>query len=384
MTAGTTRAARNNRGPGRLLAAMRAIGVTEFGGPEALRVVELPDPQAGPGEVRIRVHAAAVNPTDTGLRSGARAAQLKDVPPPYVPGMDVAGVVDQIGPQTATDLRPGEHVMAIVLPHASHGGYSELIVLPAESVVRVPAGASDAEAATLPMNGLTTVQALDLLSLEPGQVLAVTGAAGAVGGDAVQLGRAAGLRVIADASQQDEQLVKDLGADLVVRRGPEFAERVRAAVPEGADGLVDAALLNELAVPAVRDGGRIATVRGFRGARRARHHVLSGGGPELRTRAGQAGPAAAAGRGRPGDLARGPDPAGRARRRGPSHPGGGRHARPPHPGVLSPGVPGRRRLTSRSHTRRRSGMLGTWMHAPVSPGSRHSPSQLPQQCLQWR
>ena len=169
---------RNNRGPGRLLAAMRAIGVTEFGGPEALHVVELPDPQAGPGEVRIRVHAAAVNPTDTGLRSGARAASLKDVPSPYVPGMDVAGVVDQIGPQTATDLRLGDHVMAIVLPHGPHGGYSELIAVPAESVVRVPAGASDAEAATLPMNGLTTVQALDLLGLQPGQVLAVTGAAG--------------------------------------------------------------------------------------------------------------------------------------------------------------------------------------------------------------
>jgi len=245
---------------------MRAIGVTEFGAPETLRVVELPDPQAGPGEVRIRVHAAAVNPTDTGLRSGARAAMLKDIPPPYVPGMDVAGVLDQIGPQTETDLRLGEHVMGIVVPSGSHGGYSELIELPAQSVARVPAGASDAEAATLPMNGLTTVQALDLLGLEPGQVLAVTGAAGAVGGYAVELGRAAGLRVIADASEQDEQLVKDLGADLVVRRGPEFAERVRAAVPEGADGLVDAALLDQLAVPAVRDGGHIATVRGFRGA----------------------------------------------------------------------------------------------------------------------
>lgn len=257
--------ARNNAGPGRLLAAMRAIGVTEFGGPDALHVVELPDPQAGPGEVRIRVHAAAVNPTDTGLRSGARAAQLKDVPPPYVPGMDVAGVVDQVGPQAATDLQPGEHVMAIVLPHGSHGGYSELIALPAESVVRVPAGASDAAAATVPMNGLTTVAALDALGLTPGQTLAVTGAAGAVGGYAVELGRAAGLRVVADASEQDEQLVKDLGADIVVRRGPEFAHRVRAVVPEGADGLVDAALLDALAAPAVRDGGRIATVRGFRG-----------------------------------------------------------------------------------------------------------------------
>jgi NADPH:quinone reductase-like Zn-dependent oxidoreductase len=245
---------------------MKAIGVTEFGGPQALHVVDLPVPEAGPGEIRVRVHAAAVNPTDTGLRSGAAAALLKDVPPPYVPGMDVAGVVDQIGPGTATDLRPGEHVMAIVLPRGSHGGYSELIVLPAESVARVPAGASDAEAASLPMNGLTTVQALDVLALEPGQLLAVTGAAGAVGGYAVQLGRAAGLRVIGDASEQDEQLVKDLGADVVVRRGPEFAARVRAAVPEGADGLVDAALLNELAVPAVRDGGRVATVRGYVGS----------------------------------------------------------------------------------------------------------------------
>lgn len=244
---------------------MRAVGVTEFGDADALHVVDLPDPEAGPGELRIRVHAAAVNPTDTGLRSGGRAAMLKDIPPPYVPGMDIAGVVDQIGPDASTDLQVGDHVMAIVVPRGSHGGYSELVVLPAESVTAVPAGASDAEAATLPMNGLTTRQALDLLSLEPGQTLAVTGAAGAVGGYAVQLGRADGLRVIADASEADQQLIKDLGADVVVRRGPDFADRVRQVVPDGADGLVDAALLNELAIPAVRDGGRIATLRGFQG-----------------------------------------------------------------------------------------------------------------------
>ncbi len=244
---------------------MRAVGVTEFGGPEVLRVVELPDPQAGPGEVRIRVHAAAVNPTDTGLRSGGRASQLRDIPPPYVPGMDAAGVLDQIGPGVDTNLRVGDHVMAIVVPHGSHGAYAELLVVPAESVTRVPAGATDAEAATLPMNGLTTRQALDLLDLAPGQTLAVTGAAGAVGGYAVQLGKAEGLRIIADAAPEDEQLVKDLGADVVVPRGPEFAARVREVVPDGVDGLIDAALLNELVVPAVRDGGRIATVRGFTG-----------------------------------------------------------------------------------------------------------------------
>ena len=224
---------------------MRAIGITRFGDPGVLHFVELPDPEAGPGEVRIRVRAAAVNPTDTGLRSGGRAALLKDIPPPYVPGMDAAGILDQIGAGVPAGLQVGDHVMAIVVPHGSRGAYSDFVVVPAESVTRVPAGATDAEAATLPMNGLTTRQALDLLGLAPGQVLAVTGAA--------------------DASAQDVQLVKDLGADIVLRRGADFAGQVREVLPGGADGLIDAALLNELAIPAVRDGGRIATVRGFRG-----------------------------------------------------------------------------------------------------------------------
>ena len=242
---------------------MRAVGITEFGDPDVLHIMDLPDPQPGPGQLRIRVRAAAVNPTDTGLRGGGRAAQLKEIPPPYVPGMDAAGSLDQIGPETLTDLQVGDHVMAIVVPSGSHGAYSELIVVPAESVTRVPAGATDAEAATLPMNGLTTRLALDLLGLNPGQTLAITGAAGAVGGYGVQLGKVAGLQVIADAAAQDEQLVKELGADVVVPRGPDFAEHVRAVAPDGADGLIDAALLNALAVPAVRDGGRIASLRGY-------------------------------------------------------------------------------------------------------------------------
>jgi NADPH2:quinone reductase len=244
---------------------MKAVGVLAFGGPDALQVVQLPDPEPGPGEVRIRVHAAAVNPTDTGLRSGARAAQLKDIPPPYVPGMDAAGVLDRIGEGVSTTWQPGEHVMAIVVPNGSHGAYSELVVVPVESVARVPAGASDAAASTLPMNGLTTVMALDQLNLQPGQTLGVTGAAGAVGGYAIQLAKAEGFRVVADASPADEQLVRDLGADIVVGRGEEFADRVREAVPEGVDALIDGALLDQRAVPAVRDGGRIATVRGYRG-----------------------------------------------------------------------------------------------------------------------
>lgn len=244
---------------------MRAVGVTEFGGPEALRVVEAPDPVTGPGEVRVRVRAAAVNPTDTGLRAGGRAAQLADVPPPYVPGMDAAGVVDQIGDGADTDLRPGDRVMAVVAPRGTHGAYAELVAVPAESVVRAPAGATHAEAATLPMNGLTTRLALDLLGLKPGQTLVVTGAAGAVGGYAVQLAKADGLRVVADASPADEQLVAGLGADVVLPRGDDFADRVRDAVPGGADGVVDAALLHERVVPAARDGATIVTLRGRQG-----------------------------------------------------------------------------------------------------------------------
>ncbi len=244
---------------------MRAVGITRFGGPEVLHVVQLPDPEAGPGEVRIRVRAAAVNPTDTQLRSGARAERLKDVPPPHVPGMDVAGVLEQIGDGVVTDLRVGDRVMAIVLPLGPRGGYAERVVVPAESVVRAPRGTTDVEAATLPMNGLTARLALDQLGLGPGQTLAVTGGAGAVGGYAVQLGTAEGLGVVADASAADERLVHELGAHTVVRRGQDFAAQVRAVVPGGVDGLVDAALLDAGAVGAVRDSGRMVTLRGYEG-----------------------------------------------------------------------------------------------------------------------
>ncbi|MEU8976186.1 NADP-dependent oxidoreductase [Streptomyces monashensis] len=225
--------------------------------------MDLPEPEAGPGEVRIRVHAAGVNPTDTLRRSGAVATRYKDVPPPYVPGMDAAGELDQIGEGVSTDLPIGEHVMAVVVPDAAHGAYAEWIVVPAESVARIPAGTTDAEAASLPMNGLTARLALDLLDLSPGQSIAITGAAGAVGGYAIQLAKAEGLRVIADAAPRDEQLVKELGADVVLERGDDLPQRVRAAAPDGVDGLIDGAVFDRRALPAVRDGGRIATLRSF-------------------------------------------------------------------------------------------------------------------------
>ncbi len=244
---------------------MRGVGIIEFGGPEVLRIVELADAHAGPGEVRIRVHAAAVNPTDTVLRDGSRAEALKGVPRPFIPGMDAAGVIDEIGLDAVTSLSVGDAVMAMVIPAGGHGAYRESLVLSADAVARAPARATHAEASTLPMNGLTARLSLDQLGLKAGQTVAVTGAAGSYGGYVVQLAKAQGLRVIADASAADEQLVRDLGADIVVRRGNDIAARILAVAPEGVDGLADGAVQRELAVGALRDGGAFASVRGWGG-----------------------------------------------------------------------------------------------------------------------
>ena len=244
---------------------MRAVGLNKHGGPEVLEVIDLPEVHAGPGQVRLRVFAATVNPTDVMTRNGSRAEQQKADPPPYVPGMDVAGIVDEVGDNNSTGVKIGDAVMGMVVTKGSHGGYREQIVLDARSVVAAPAGTTHVEAATLPMNGLTARRSLDLLGLSPGQTIAVTGAAGCYGGYVIQLAKADGLTVIADASDADEALVKSLGADIVVRRGDDVAARIRAHFPDGVDGLADGAVLKELAIPAVRDGGSFKSVRGYEG-----------------------------------------------------------------------------------------------------------------------
>jgi NADPH:quinone reductase len=180
--------------------------------------------------------------------------------------MDVAGTVAALGEGTGdAGLAVGDRVMAIVVPSGSHGGYSSRLALPVGSVAHAPAGTTHAQAATLPMNGLTARRALDLLALPAGATLAVTGAAGAFGGYVVQLAHADGLRVVADASPADEELVRGLGADAVVRRGDDVAARFREAVPEGVAGLADGSVQGDVLVPALADGGRIATVRGYAG-----------------------------------------------------------------------------------------------------------------------
>src|SRR5215467_42086 len=247
---------------------MRAVTFSRFGGPEVLEVSNLPVPQPGPGEVRIRVAAATVNPTDISFRSGRQmtTAQLTEmgVLPPFIPGMELGGVVDAVG--EGTSWRPGDRVMAIVNPRRPGGGaQAELVIVPAASVARVPEGATLEAAATLPMNGLTVRLALDRLALKPGQTLGVTGAAGAVGGYAVELGVADGLRVIAVAGSADAALVKSFGAQTVVPRGEAAIRALHDAAPGGVDGLIDAAVLDAAVLPAIRDGGKLATVRGFAG-----------------------------------------------------------------------------------------------------------------------
>jgi len=247
---------------------MRAVTFSRLGGPEVLEVSDLPEPKPGPGEVRIRVAAATVNPTDISFRSGRQlsTAQLAEmgVRPPYIPGMELAGVVDAVG--EGARWRQGERVMAIVNPRRPGGGaQAELVVVPSGSVARVPEGTSLEAAATLPMNGLTVRLALDRLGLKPGQTLAVTGAAGAVGGYAVELGVSEGLRVIAVARVQDEAQVKRFGAKTFIPAGDGAIRAVYDAVPGGVDGLIDAAVLDGAALPAIRDGGKLATVRGFAG-----------------------------------------------------------------------------------------------------------------------
>ncbi len=242
---------------------MRAVGITRPGGPEVLEVIDRPVREAGPGEVRISVKAAAVNPTDISLRERGAGDQL---PPPWTPGMDAAGAIESVG-DGVERLSVGDQVMAAVAPRRPEGGaQAKLIVVPEASVVPIPEGATLAQAATLPMNGLTDERGLEMLGLAPGATLAVTGGAGLLSSYVIPLAKRDGLRVIADAKPEDEQLVRSFGADVVVPRGAGFVAAVREAAPEGVDGLYDTALLGRDVFVAIKDGGGMVVVRGWDGS----------------------------------------------------------------------------------------------------------------------
>lgn len=239
---------------------MRAVVITAPGDVDVLKVADRPIRDPGENEVRIAVKAAAVNPTDIGLRRRGGPGD-----PPWTPGMDAAGVIESTGPGVDR-LHPGEEVMAALSPRRPDGGaQAEMIVVPAASVVPIPQGATLQQAATLPMNGLTARLGLKMLALQPGQTLAVSGGAGLLASYVIALAKQRGLRVIADAKPEDEALVRGFGADAVVPRGERFNDAVREQVPEGVDGLYDTALLGREAFPAIRDGGGMVAVRGWEG-----------------------------------------------------------------------------------------------------------------------
>jgi NADPH:quinone reductase-like Zn-dependent oxidoreductase len=240
------------------MTAARAIGVNRPGGTEVLEVFSRDVREPGAGEVRLAVAAAAVNPTDILLRTNGIDGEA-----PWVPGMDAAGTVESVG-DGVDRLRVGDRVMAAVRPVAPDGGaQAELVVVPAASVVPVPEGATFEQAATLPMNGLTARLAVDMLGLHSGQTLALSGGAGLVASYAIPLGKLRELRVIADAKPEDEALVRSFGADVVLPRGESYPEAVREHLPGGVDGFIDAALLRQRVLPAIRDGGGLALLRGW-------------------------------------------------------------------------------------------------------------------------
>ncbi|MFJ9540641.1 NADP-dependent oxidoreductase [Streptomyces sp. NPDC101225] len=226
---------------------MRAAVVKTFGGPESVEIVETEVPEPGARQVRIRVAAAALNPVDAGVRGGFFGGAGKQIGF----GWDVAGTVDATGVATAWSV--GDEVVALdpgmVRPLGTHAEY---VVVDTDAVAKAPATVDAVHAATLPLNALTAEQALDLLALAEGQSLLVTGAAGAVGGFAIQLAVARGLSVTALAREGDEELVRSLGAS-------RFASGTAEA---GAfDGVLDAANLGAAALEWVRDGGVYVGVR---------------------------------------------------------------------------------------------------------------------------
>lgn len=232
---------------------MRAITFTGFGGPEVLAVGDRPTPEVTAGHVRIRVHAAAVHPLDLAARAGWLGPMVP-AGPTYVLGVDAAGTVDAIGPGVS-GFAVGQPVLAMSdWPETKIGTQAEFVVLPAEFLAPAPAGVPLDAAATLPLNGHTAAQALTILGREEGERIAITGAAGAIGGFAVELALHQGLLVLAIAGAQDEPFLTGLGATFVARGG-DAADAVR-----GVDGLIDVAAIGSPMLGAVRDGGSFVSV----------------------------------------------------------------------------------------------------------------------------
>ena len=213
--------------------------MNQYGGPDVLKLVtDAPDPKVGPDFVLVRVKAAGVNPVDWKIRSGGLDG-LFQTDFPVVPGWDVAGVVERVGP-AVSEFSPGDEVVGYVREdHVSRGTYAELVAAPVRTLGRTPARLSWAEAAGLPLAGLTAYQALvRALGVNEDDTVLVHAASGGVGSFAVQIALAKGARVIGTASPRNHDHLRSLGAEPVAY-GPGLVDDVRRLVPGGVPAVLD-------------------------------------------------------------------------------------------------------------------------------------------------
>lgn len=197
---------------------MSAIRVNEFGGPEVLKIESIDRPVPGDGELLVKVHAAAVNPIDWKIRAGGRGTV------PYTPGFDLSGVVEQVG-GGAGKFKTGDAVYAM-LDLRRGGAYAEYAIVKESEAAVKPAKASHVEAAAIPLVTLTAWQALfDTADLQPNQTVLIHGGAGGVGSVAVQLAKWKGAKIIATASKENHEFLKEIGADVTIDyRNEKFEE----------------------------------------------------------------------------------------------------------------------------------------------------------------
>ncbi len=247
---------------------MQAIQFSEFGGPEVLGLAEVPDPEAGPGQLRIKVRAAGVNPIDWKLRNGMMGGDL-----PRGVGLEVAGIVDGLG-DAVTGVAAGDRVFG---PAAGGGGMAELALV--ETYASIPPALDFAGAAVLPIAVETAARTLDLLGVAEGQTLVINGASGGVGIAAVQFARRRGARVIGTAGADSQDYLRSFGAEPTTY-GAGLAQRLRELAPGGVDRALDAAgggVLPAL-VEVTGHADHVVTIVDFQGAQET--GVRTTGGPE--------------------------------------------------------------------------------------------------------
>jgi len=238
---------------------MRAMAYDAYGSDDVLRLRELPDPKVGPGEVRIRVRRAGVNPVDWKVMSGGLDG-LMDVVFPVIPGWDVAGTVETVGIDTP-EFEVGDEVVAYARKDVVHGGtFAELVTMSVRGVARKSTALSWDEAGGLPLTGLTALQTLDRLLVSASDTVLVHGGAGGVGVLAVQIAKARGARVIATASPANHAFLSQLGATPLAY-GDGVVERIREVAPGGVDVVADfVGGVLDVTMAVLAAGGRHASI----------------------------------------------------------------------------------------------------------------------------